>query len=229
MDKDVAKRLLRERGIAVADFEMVRSPNLSEQQIDDMVKRLGLPLFVKPANMGSSVGVRKVSTIEELVPAISQALLFDTKVLIERAIVGDEIECAVLGNDDPQASIIGRIIPPNGFYSCASKYLDEASSILEIPAKIPSDVAEQVRAVAIQTFEALACEGMARVDMFATMEGDIIVNEINTIPGFTKMSMYPKLWEASGLTNTALITRLIDLALERFERRRNLQTSYTAN
>jgi D-alanine-D-alanine ligase len=226
MDKDVMKRLLRDAGIAVADFEVVRTAALSPAEVEKLLQRLGLPLFVKPANMGSSVGVTKVNTAEDLLPAIADALRFDLKVLVERAIVGDEIECAVLGNDDPQASVIGRVIPTDGFYSYEAKYIDDKGAALEIPADISPEVSERARAVAIQVFNILSCEGMSRVDMFATKDGSIVVNEINTIPGFTKISMYPKLWEVSGLTYTDLITRLIELAIARFERRQKLATTY---
>jgi D-alanine-D-alanine ligase len=226
MDKDVMKRLLRDADIAVADFDVVRTANLTNKEINSLIHRLGLPLFVKPANMGSSVGVSKVTTADELLPAIAQALHFDVKVLIERAIVGDEIECAVLGNDDPQASAVGRVRPNDGFYSYEAKYIDEDGAVLEIPAHISQTVADRARAVALNAFKVLVCEGMARIDMFATEDGSIVVNEINTIPGFTKISMYPKLWEASGIPYTELITRLINLAMERFERRHKLDTIY---
>lgn len=226
MDKEITKRLLREAGLPVTDFVAVRSADLTTQQVDDIVEKLGLPLFVKPANMGSSVGVRKVSKADDLIAAVSEALRFDVKALIERAIVGDEIECAILGNDQPEASIVGRIIPKDAFYSYEAKYIDEHGAILEIPAKIPPEVAEEARQTALKAFTALACEGMSRVDMFALQDGSIVVNEINTIPGFTKSSMYPKLWEASGLPYTELITRLITLAINRSRRRQKLQTTY---
>lgn len=226
MDKDIMKRLLRDGGIAVADFEVVRTDNLSSEDVDRLVQRLGMPLFVKPANMGSSIGVSKVNSKEGLLPAITEALQFDAKVLVERTVIGDEIECAILGNDNPQASIVGRVIPNRGFYSYEAKYIDENGAILEIPSDIAPDISEKARATAIEAFSVLGCEGMSRVDMFATKDGAIMVNEINTIPGFTKISMYPKLWEASGVPYTELITQLIRLAIEHFERRQKLQTTY---
>jgi len=227
MDKDVMKRLLRDADIAITDFEVVTAADLDSLQADDVVKKLGLPLFVKPANMGSSVGVSKVDSADALKTAIQEALHFDLKVLIEKAVVGDEIECAVLGNTNPRASVIGRIIPKQGnFYSYKVKYIDEDGAALEIPANIPQELAERAQATALHTFKVLACEGMARVDMFARQDGTILVNEVNTIPGFTKISMYPKLWEASSLSYTELITQLITLALERFEARQKLQTNY---
>jgi D-alanine-D-alanine ligase len=230
MDKDVMKRLLRDAGIPVADFAVLTSAELSVDDAADLIKQLGLPLFVKPANMGSSVGVSRVDKTGDLRQAIEEALQFDVKVLVERAIAGDEIECAVLGNDRPEASIIGRIIPSSGnFYSYEAKYLDEDGAVLEIPAVISKDVSERARETAIETFKVLGCEGMSRVDMFAQKDGTILVNEINTIPGFTAISMYPKLWEASGLPYTDLISHLIDLAIERFEQRHKLRTTYNSH
>jgi len=225
MDKDVMKRLLRDAGIPVTDFvTLAARPATARAQ--ELANQLGLPLFVKPANMGSSVGVSKVTSVADLPAAVAAALQFDTKVLVERAIIGDEIECAVLGNDAPEASVIGRVIPNDGFYSYEAKYLDENGAVLEIPAKLPKAATENARRTAVETFKVLACEGMSRVDMFAQPDGTIVVNEINTIPGFTKISMYPKLWEATGVSYTELITRLINLAIERFERRQKLQTTY---
>lgn len=227
MDKDVMKRLLRDAGIRVTDFITVTARDLSTLQPGEVIEKFGLPLFVKPANMGSSVGVTKVESTDGLLQALRLALQFDTKALIEKAVVGDEIECAVLGNDDPKASIVGRIIPTKeDFYSYEAKYVDENGAMLEIPANIPDDVAQRAQAVAIQTFKALGCEGMSRVDMFACGDGSVVVNEINTIPGFTKISMYPKLWEASGVSYTNLITQLLHLAIERFTQRQRLQTTY---
>jgi D-alanine-D-alanine ligase len=227
MDKDVMKRLLRDAGLPIADFEVVTSASLSDLHADELISKLGLPLFVKPANMGSSVGVSKATSANELIAAVAEASRFDVKVLVEKAITGDEIECAILGNSNPQASVIGRIIPHEGdFYSYEAKYIDENGAILEIPAKLSSNISEKARQTAISAFTVLGCEGMSRVDMFACKDGSIVVNEINTIPGFTKISMYPKLWEASGVSYTELITRLIHLAIERFEQRQKLEVSY---
>lgn len=220
MDKDVMKRLLRDADIAVTDFITITETHIHPEAI---IQRFGLPLFVKPANMGSSVGVTKVDAQKALLPAIRDALHFDTKILVEKAVAGDEIECAVLGNTNPQASIVGRIIPRKGdFYSYEAKYLDENGAVLEIPANIPPNSAEEARRIALKVFTALSCQGMARVDMFLRPDGRIIVNEINTIPGFTNISMYPKLWEATGVAYGELISQLIDLALERFQQRKRL-------
>ncbi len=223
------KRLLRDAGIKIADFIAVTAADLKRLQTDELVENFGLPLFVKPANMGSSVGVSKIDSVDELRAAIAHALRFDVKVLIEKAVVGHEIECAVLGNAQPEASIVGRIITSEGnFYSYEAKYLDENGAILEIPAEIPQEISKKARATALKVFKVLACEGMARIDMFARKDGSIVVNEINTIPGFTKISIYPKLWDASGVGYTQLITRLIELAVERFEQRAQLVTNYQA-
>lgn len=225
MDKDVSKRLLRAAGINVTDHVVLTVDQRSTCDVKGIIKTLGLPLFVKPANMGSSIGVSKVSEEKDLARAIDHAFEYDRKILIEKAVIGDEVECAVLGNEQPNVSVPGRIIPKTDYYTYKAKYNDE-ETILEIPAKLPIDVTQRVQSVALEAFKALCCEGMARVDMFVTHQGEVYVNEINTIPGFTKSSMYPQLWEASGLSYTALITRLIELAVERHEQRRHLQTSY---
>lgn len=229
MDKEVMKRLLRDAGIPIARFKTVTAESLVTLKGDEIVNELGLPLFVKPANMGSSVGVSKVDDVASLTTAVIEAFKFDTKVLIEEAIVGSEIECAVIGNAHPKASAIGRIAPrPGDFYSYEAKYIDEDGALLEIPAQISDAAREHAQAIALKTYQALNCEGMTRVDMFLCEDDSIVVNEVNTIPGFTKISMYPKLWEVSGVGYTELITRLIELATERFETRQGLQTSYQA-
>ncbi len=226
MDKDVMKRLLRDAGILVAPFMTLSAPERSHFDPESAVETLGLPVFVKPANMGSSIGVSRVTNATELTAAVDTALRFDTKVLLETAIVGDEIECAILGNENPKASVIGRIIPDDSFYSYDAKYDSEHTTGLEIPAKLSETQAEQARQTALRVYQLLGCEGLSRVDMFALANGDIVVNEINTLPGFTAISMYPKLWEASGITYTELITRLLELALDRAQKRSNLQTAH---
>lgn len=225
MDKDVMKHLLRDAGIPIADFVTVTTQqNLEEAQA--IVARLGLPLFVKPANMGSSVGVSKVSNVEEIQAALTTALQYDTKAVIETAIIGDEVECAVLGNDVPKASVPGRIIPKADFYSYEAKYHDEQGTVLEIPARLSVQLADRIQRTALQTYAVLGSKGLARVDMFVTKDGEIIVNEINTMPGFTRHSMYPQLWEATDLSYSELLTQLITLGIERFNRTRQLQTTY---
>ena len=224
MDKDLLKHLLKEAAIPTAKF-LVYHRN---EPVDfaGVTATLGLPLFVKPANLGSSVGISKVKEKTQFDPAIREALRYDSKILIEEFIAGREIECSVLGNETVTASLPGEIIPHHEFYSYAAKYLDANGASLDIPAQLPEPVVKQVQALAIKTFQVLGCEGMARVDFFLKKNGELYVNELNTIPGFTQISMYPKLWEASGLSYSNLIDKLIQLALERFEREQRLKTSF---
>ena len=224
MDKDVAKRLLRDAGIPVSKFLVATRTDPVSFVVAK--KKLGLPLFIKPANMGSSVGVSKVRTKKEYDDALGGALKYDTKVMIEEFIKGRELECAVLGNESPKASIVGEIIPHHEFYSYEAKYIDENGAALEIPAKIPKKVEKKIQELAVRTFKVLACEGMGRVDFFLKANGEALVNEINTIPGFTSISMYPKLWEASGIPPRKLVDTLIALAIARFKRDAKLKTSY---
>jgi D-alanine-D-alanine ligase len=226
MDKDVMKRLLRAAGIPIARFVTVHSWDRKKLEFNGVARELGLPLFIKPANSGSSVGIHKVQEEREFSGAVEDAFRYDEKILIEEHIQGREIECSVLGNEDPIASIPGEIITRHEFYSYEAKYLDEKGAALEIPAKLPPPVVEDIQRIAIKTFKALCCEGMARVDFFLRDNREVIVNEINTIPGFTKISMYPKLWEASGLSYPDLIDRLIELALERYRREKTLKTTF---
>ncbi len=225
MDKDVMKRLLRDAGIPITPHVVVNQYDRATLNLEQTVVELGLPLFIKPANMGSSVGVSKVLDVQGLQTAIDQAFVFDRKIIIESAVVGDEIECSVLGNDNPQASLPGRIVPSADFYSYDAKYLDVDGAVMEIPAQLAPDMIDEVKALALRTFRVLCCEGMARVDMFLTKDNKLLVNELNTIPGFTKISMYPKLWEASGLTYKELITKLLELAIERFNQRQQSQST----
>ena len=224
MDKDAMKRLLRDAGIPIGKFLTVRSheriPSFAEVEA-----ALGAPFFIKPANMGSSVGISKVREYGEYSGAVSGAFQYDTKIVIEEFIHGREIECAVLGNEEPAASVPGEIIPSHDFYSYDAKYLDENGASLEIPAKLDEQTKRRVQELAVKVFQVLCCEGLSRVDFFLRESGEVIVNEINTMPGFTKVSMYPKLWEASGVSYTELITRLIELAISRFEKERGLRTS----
>ena len=224
MDKDVMKRLLRDAGIPIARFLVVNSYSPKKISFDDARNQLGLPLFIKPANLGSSVGIHKVKDREGFGRAVRDAFNYDNKILIEECIDGREIECSVLGNENPIASVPGEILPRHEFYSYEAKYLDENGAVLEIPAKLPPATSERIRQLAIKTFSVLCCEGMARLDFFLRNDEEIIVNEINTIPGFTRISMYPKLWEATGISYSELIDKLIELAIERFEREKGLKT-----
>jgi len=222
MDKDVMKRLLRDAGIPIGKF--ITFKNGDKFNFIKIKKELGLPMFIKPANMGSSVGVSKVRNEKEFKKAVSDAFKYDTKIIIEEFINGREIECAVLGNDKPVASIPGEIIANQEFYSYDAKYIDDGYAI-EIPAKIPKNITKKVREYAVQVFQVTNCEGMGRVDFFVTKSGKIFVNEINTIPGFTNISMYPKLWEASGIPQSKLLDILINLAIERFKKENKLKTT----
>lgn len=225
MDKDVMKRLLRDAKIPIANFLVFRYPQKESIEFRDVVAELGLPLFIKPANLGSSVGISFVDNQSKFDEAINLAFQYDTKILIEEYIEGREIECSVLGNEEPIASLPGEIITHNDFYSYEAKYLDENKSTLEVPAKLNPNLTQKIQEMAVRIFQTLCCEGMARVDFFLRNEHEILVNEINTIPGFTAISMYPKLWEASGMSVTDLIDRLIQLALERGKRKQMLKTS----
>lgn len=223
MDKDVMKRLLRDSFINIADF---LSYNNKEEYNYELVKeRLGMPVFIKPANLGSSVGISKAHTEEEFYKAMKLAFEFDNKVIVEEAIKGREIECSVLGNNNPICSLPGEILPATEFYSYESKYIDESGAALQIPAKLSDKEIEEIRACSIKTYKTLCCTGMARVDVFLKDNGDIIVNEINTIPGFTKISMYPKLWDISNIKYSDLIDKLIELAIERHKEEKKLKTS----
>ncbi len=230
MDKEVCKRLLAQAGIPVVPWRHATAAAYAKDPaaVRARAAELGYPLFVKPANAGSSVGVSKVKTPDALDGALRQAFQFDTKLLVEAAVNAREIECAVLGNDEPEASIPGEIVVTHkdGFYSYEAKYVDADGSHWKIPAEIPAEIAARVRRLSVETFRALELSGMARVDFFLDRDsGALYVNEVNTLPGFTAISMYPKMWEASGLPATALVSRLVDLALERRKARRALKTS----
>jgi D-alanine-D-alanine ligase len=223
MDKDVMKRLLRDAKIPIGKFlAFSRADKISFARVR---KSLGMPLFVKPANLGSSVGISKVSKPVEFAAAVKDAFRYDNKIIIEEFIAGREIECSVLGNEKPIASLPGEIVVKRDFYSYDAKYLDDQAARLEIPARLPKAVIKQVRALALRVYKTLGCEGMGRVDFLVQANGRVPVNEINTIPGFTKISMYPKMWEASGISYSKLIDRLIGLAIQRHRAEQRLRTS----
>lgn len=226
MDKDVTKRLLQQAGIPIGAYAVVQKNNRKTIVYADLTKKLGTTLFIKPANLGSSVGVFKVQSEQEFFDALDQAFQYDTKVIIEQALKIREIECSVLGNDDPIASIPGEIIPTHDFYSYEAKYLDPDGAKVKIPADLSEEQVKKVQELSIKTFQTLCCSGMARVDFFLTDAGELLVNEVNTIPGFTNISMYPKLWEATGIPYPELISKLIDLALERHQEVAHLKTSF---
>ena len=242
MDKDVMKRLFRDAELPIGKFRALCLGG-KIPEFEEICVALGSPVFVKPANMGSSVGVSKVHTREEYLPALQAAFEYDTKVLIEEFIRGRELECSVLGSPfgkpnsgkpdsdttneggGIEASLPGEVKSSHEFYSYDAKYIDENGAVLIIPADVPAETAKRIRELSIAVFKAVGCEGLARVDFFLKEDGSLLVNEINTMPGFTRISMYPKLWEASGISYTTLIDRLIALAIERFERENRLKTS----
>lgn len=230
MDKDVAKRLLHEAGIPVVPSLTVNiyQWQTSKQTVmESALNKLGLPLFVKPVCAGSSVGVKKVNSKEIFEEAINFALQYDTRVIIEKAIDCREIECAVLGNENPAASVLGEIISRHEFYSYEAKYIDPEGAVPKIPAPINASLADLIRKTAVQGYLALGCSSMARVDFFLEKKTDkFYINEINTLPGFTSISMYPKLWEATGLKYSDLLDKLIELALERHRRKLAIKTEW---
>ncbi|OJI08973.1 MAG: D-alanine--D-alanine ligase [Candidatus Vogelbacteria bacterium CG10_big_fil_rev_8_21_14_0_10_49_38] len=226
MDKDVAKRLLRDAGLPTANFLVYKKHELKNIVFEKIKRKLGVPFFVKPANLGSSVGISKVHNKSEFSTAINSAFLYDNKILIEEYVKGKEIECSVLGNEKPIVSVCGEIVPSHEFYSYEAKYLDENGAMLSIPASISKQTSKKVQELALKAFKVLCCEGMARIDFFVTEDKKIFINEINTIPGFTSISMYPKLWEASGISYAKLVDMLISLAIERFEKEKKLRTSF---
>ncbi len=224
MDKAMMKPVLAAAGIDSARYILVEQHN-SSIDLKEVFRELGNTVFVKPSRQGSSVGVSRAENETQLKEALQEAFRFDSKVLIEEAIVGREIECAVLGNEQPEASLPGEILPKHTFYSYEAKYLDPDGAGLQIPAKLTPYDEKRVRETAIRTYRALDCEGLSRVDVFFTADGRILVNEVNTLPGFTEISMYPKMWEATGLPGTALMDRLIEAALNRHNRQSAFQTS----
>jgi len=228
MDKDVMKRLLRDAGVPIANFITAYAHKRESLSYHEACKILGSTVFIKPANLGSSVGISRATNEKEFNEAIELAFEFDRKILIEEAIVGRELECAVLGNEDPKASVVGEVLVLGGhsFYSYDAKYLDKDSSTTKIPADLNEPVAFKCRQTAIKAFEVLCCEGMARVDMFLRGESEVLINEINTIPGFTNISMYPKMWQATGISYPELIDQLLNLAIKRHQRDSKIKTSY---
>jgi D-alanine-D-alanine ligase len=225
MDKDIAKRLLSEAGIPVVPSVTVNKQFWQDDAnakniMKSALKKLGLPLFVKPVCTGSSVGVRKVKKKEMLAKAMNFAFQFDTRVMIEKAVDCREIECAVLGNENPAGSVLGEIIPQHEFYSYEAKYIDPDGAKLIIPAQIDKSLAVKIRKIAVDGYMALGCSSMARVDFFLDKKTNkFYLNEINTLPGFTSISMYPKLWEATGLKYSDLLDKLIALAVDRHKKK----------
>ncbi|MEK7155385.1 MAG: D-alanine--D-alanine ligase family protein [Patescibacteria group bacterium] len=224
MDKDVMKRLLRDAGIPIGKFMVVHAHEASKTKFADIKKKLGLPLFVKPANLGSSVGVSKVRTEAEYKYALKEAFEYDTKILIEEFIDGREIECSVLGNEDPVASVPGELILQSEFYSYEAKYLEPDAMKPRIPASLSKETTKKVQELAVAAFKALCCEGIGNIEFFVTKDGQLYVNEINTIPKFTTASLCSKMWEASGFPYPKIIDKLISLAIERHARDKKLKS-----
>lgn len=222
MDKDAMKRLCEGHNLPVVEYVTLQAPDLDSAEA---CGKLSFPMFVKPANLGSSVGISKVRTCEELKAAIALAAQFDRKVIVERGIEGRELECAVLGNAEPVASLPSEIIPSKEFYDYEDKYLlDKAQCI--VPADLPAEVTAELRRIAVNAYKAVQCEGMARVDfLLEAATNKLFINEINTIPGFTSISMFPKMWEHSGLPMPKLVDRLIELAIDRQEAKKKLRYS----
>ena len=219
MDKAMAKEVLAHHGFVQAAWMTFLEHEIDADTPAAIVDRLGLPVFVKPANMGSSVGVTKAHDIAELRAALASALSYDGCIVVEEAIAGREIEVAVLGNTEPRASVAGEIVPGHEFYDFEDKYVDGGAQLI-IPALLSAAESAAVRSLAVRVFKALRCEGMARVDFFLHPTRGFLVNEVNTIPGFTPISMYPKLWQATGMAYAELLDELVRLALERHGRRR---------
>jgi D-alanine-D-alanine ligase len=228
MDKDIAKRLLNQAGIPVVPSITVNKQRWQEDAkfiMKNALEKLGLPLFVKPVCAGSSVGVKKVKKKESLAKAMNFAFQFDTRVMIEKAVDCREIECAVLGNEKPVGSVLGEIIPNHEFYSYEAKYIDPDGAALKIPAEINKALSDRIRKIAVEGYMALGCSSMARVDFFLDKKTNkFYLNEINTLPGFTSVSMYPKLWEATGLKYSDLLDKLIALALDRHRKKLEIKT-----
>jgi D-alanine-D-alanine ligase len=223
MDKEATKRLLRDSGLPIVPFRIVRRGG--HLAYDAATAALGDSLFVKPANSGSSVGTSKAESADAFDNALTEAFRYDNKVLVEQAIRGREIECAVIGNEEPRASVPGEIVSTADFYTYDAKYEDPDASRMQVPADLPDAIAEQVRTIAADAYRVLGCEGMARVDFFVTPEFDLYINEVNTIPGFTERSMFPVMWDHTGLPIGALLDTLLTLALDRHARDAKIKTT----
>lgn len=227
MDKGMMKCLLRDAGFLIPSFQYFKC----QQSIDikQLIHEIKLPLFVKPASLGSSIGISKVCKLEKLLPAIHLAFQYDKKILVEECIQGREIECSVLGNIDPKASLPGELIPKYDFYSYEAKYMDDEGVVFHLPADLSVEMVGRIQKLALEVFLLFECEGMARVDFFVQKDGKILINELNTIPGFTTISLYPKLWELSGIPYPKLIDHLIQLALQQDVKRKSLKMNICAS
>lgn len=228
MDKVIMKNLFAQAGLAQVKYvhfirpEWEKNPEAAYEKTE---AEIGYPCFVKPANLGSSVGISKCKNREELVKAFDEAFQFDRKIIIEQGVKAREIEIGVLGNDDPECSIPGEIVPKKEFYDYRAKYIDGDTALI-IPADIPEDVYEKMKSMAIKAFKALDCSGLVRADFFLTEEGEVLINEVNTMPGFTPISMYPLLWKHTGIDYPDLIDRLVQLGMERYEEKQRIRYTF---
>jgi D-alanine-D-alanine ligase len=231
MNKIVAKRLLNDAGLPVSDFMTFRYEEKDTISFNKIVKTLGLPFMVKSASLGSSVGVTKVSSKKDFKPAVDEAFRYDNEMLAEKFITGREIECAILGNEPPEASYPGEIVISKKyeFYTFDAKYVDPDAVRIDVPAKISKAIAERIRKTCIKAYQTLHCEDFSRIDLFLDKKGKIYINEINSIPGFTNSSMYPMMWKERGVSFTKLISRLLDLAQKRYNRSKRLEHDFQSS
>ena len=231
MNKIVAKRLLRQAGLPVTDFLTFRYSEKDKITFTSISKKLGVPFMVKAASLGSSVGVTKVKTKADFKKAVDEAFKYDDEMLAEEFVVGREIECAVLGNNPPEASYPGEIVISKNydFYTFDAKYVDPEAVQIHVPAKLSKAIAEKIRTVSVKAFETLHCQDFSRVDLFLDKKGKIYINEINSIPGFTNSSMYPMMWKERGIGFSDLITRLLDLAQERYDRGKRIARDFQSS
>jgi D-alanine-D-alanine ligase len=231
MNKIVAKRLLKEAGLPVSDFLAFRFDQKEKISFNNISKVLGVPFMVKAASLGSSVGVTKVNTKKDFQHAVDEAFKYDHEMLAEKFITGREIECAILGNENAEASYPGEIVINKNyeFYTFDAKYVDPDAVKIEVPANMPKAIAEKIRKACLLAYKTLHCEDFARIDLFLDKQGDIYINEINSIPGFTNSSMYPMMWKERGIGFTELITRLLNLAEERYNRNKRLQRDFESS
>jgi D-alanine-D-alanine ligase len=228
MDKVISKILLRDAGIPIADFRAFDRHEKERIDFDELSDQLGLPFIVKSASLGSSVGVSMVRSRSDLGRAVEEALRYDSRMLVESYIQGREVECGVIGNEDPEATVPGEIVMQKDydFYTYKAKYLDAHAVQISIPARVGEEVARRIQSLSVMAYKTLRCEDYARVDLFVTEKNEVIVNEINTIPGFTDVSMFPVLWQHMGLSYEMLVSKLIEMALDRWKVYKTLQTDY---
>ena len=230
MDKDFSKQVLNYNGFKTAKSITVKTGEIAPNLVSQVENELGFPVFIKPANQGSSVGVSRAVDQISFKKGLIEAFKYDSKIIIEEELIGKEVECAVLGNENPLASNLGSIsTDESNFYSYEEKYLDESGAVLEIPAKISEESTLKIKKLALAAYKLLECKGLARIDFFLTNQEEIYINEVNTLPGFTNISMYPQLWQASCISYGGLVERLIQLALEEFAKEAKIQRKIDLN